>query len=130
MWRYCNLRSSMWHKAEWMGHPMRVELTRVDLLVKVANHYTTKGALCGDIVLSERDNELFIFIRHTIGYDSFPLFDGFSFRFYSLMSSRRMTVDKNWLMYIRVFWILAWENRAVTDSRNRKLAIKVSVFEL
>ena len=34
----------MWHKAEWMGHPMRLELTRVGLLVKVANHYTTKGA--------------------------------------------------------------------------------------
>ena len=33
----------MWHKAEWMGHPMRLELTRVDLLVKFANHYT-KGA--------------------------------------------------------------------------------------
>ena len=25
----------MWHKAEWMGRPMRLELTRVDLLVKV-----------------------------------------------------------------------------------------------
>ena len=35
----------MWHKDEWMGHPMRLELTRVDLLVKVANHYTTKHAL-------------------------------------------------------------------------------------
>ena len=27
-----------------MGHPMRLELTQVGLLVKVANHYTTKGA--------------------------------------------------------------------------------------
>ena len=34
----------MWLKAEWMGHPMRLELTRVDLLVKLANRYTTKGA--------------------------------------------------------------------------------------
>ena len=33
----------MWHKAEWMGHPMRIELTRVGLLVKLANRYTTKG---------------------------------------------------------------------------------------
>ena len=32
----------MWHKAEWMGHPMR--LTRVGLLVKLDNRYTTKGA--------------------------------------------------------------------------------------
>ena len=42
---YSNLRSSfisMWHKAEWMGHPMRLELTRVSLLVKLANHYNTK----------------------------------------------------------------------------------------
>ena len=38
------LFASMWHKAEWMGHPMRLELTRVGLLVNVANHYTTKGA--------------------------------------------------------------------------------------
>ena len=35
----------MWHKAEWMGRPMRLELTRVDLLVMLANRYTTKGAL-------------------------------------------------------------------------------------
>ena len=34
----------MWHKAEWMGHPMRLELTCVGLLVKFANRYTTKGA--------------------------------------------------------------------------------------
>ena len=29
-----------------MGRPMRLELTRVGLLVKLANHYTTRGALC------------------------------------------------------------------------------------
>ena len=34
----------MWHKAEWMGRLMRLELTRVGLLVKLANRYTTKGA--------------------------------------------------------------------------------------
>ena len=39
------LFASMWHKAEWMGHLMRLELTRVGLLVKLANHYTTKDAL-------------------------------------------------------------------------------------
>ena len=26
-----------------MGHPMRLELTRVGLLVELANHYTTTG---------------------------------------------------------------------------------------
>ena len=36
----------MWHKAIWKGHPMRLELTRVGLLVELANHYTTRGALC------------------------------------------------------------------------------------
>ena len=35
----------MWHKAKWMERPMRLELTRVGLLVKLANRYTTKGAL-------------------------------------------------------------------------------------
>ena len=50
----------MWHKAEWMGRPMRLELTRVGLLVKLANRYTTRGprnwniviykALCFDVV--------------------------------------------------------------------------------
>ena len=34
----------MWHKAKWKGHPMRRELTRVGLLVQLANHYTTRGA--------------------------------------------------------------------------------------
>ena len=44
----------MCHKAEWMGHPMRLELTRVGLLVKLANHYTTKGALIlFDLVIYE-----------------------------------------------------------------------------
>ena len=40
----------MWHKAGWMGHPMRLELTLAGLLVKLANHYTTRGALsCKDL---------------------------------------------------------------------------------
>ena len=26
----------MWHKAIWKGHPMKLELTRVDLLVELA----------------------------------------------------------------------------------------------
>ena len=34
----------MWHKAEWMGHQMRLGLTRVGLLVKLVNRFTTKGA--------------------------------------------------------------------------------------
>ena len=34
----------MWHKAIWKGRPMRLELTRVGLLVELANRYTTKGA--------------------------------------------------------------------------------------
>ena len=34
----------MWHKAEWMGHSMRLELTLADLLVKLANHYTNRDA--------------------------------------------------------------------------------------
>ena len=33
----------MYHKAAWIGHPMRIELTRVGLLVYLANHYTTRG---------------------------------------------------------------------------------------
>ena len=35
----------MWHKAIGMGHPLRLELTCVGLLVKLANHYATRGAL-------------------------------------------------------------------------------------
>ena len=31
-----------------MGHPMRLELTRVGLLVELANHYTTTGAFDRD----------------------------------------------------------------------------------
>ena len=31
----------MWHKADWMGHLMRLELTLAGLLVKLTNHYTT-----------------------------------------------------------------------------------------
>ena len=35
----------MWHKAEWMEHQMRLEVTLTCLLVKLANHYTTRGAV-------------------------------------------------------------------------------------
>ena len=43
----------MWHKAIWKGHPMRLELTRVSLLVELANHYTTRGAfhVCMCVIL-------------------------------------------------------------------------------
>ena len=33
----------MLHKAEWMGRPMRLELTRAGLLVKLANYSSPKG---------------------------------------------------------------------------------------
>ena len=34
----------MWHKTEWKGCQMRLKLTRVGLLVYLANRYTTRGA--------------------------------------------------------------------------------------
>ena len=33
-----------------MGHPMRLELTRAGLLVELANHYATQGALASPAV--------------------------------------------------------------------------------
>ena len=50
----------MLHKAEWMGRPMKLELTRVGLLVKLANHYTTRGAQ--GVVLDDLLWVVFIFI--------------------------------------------------------------------
>ena len=44
----------MWHKTIWKGHPMRLELTRVGLLVELANHYTTKGAWGGRVYVCVR----------------------------------------------------------------------------
>ena len=57
----------MWHKAEWMGRPMRLELNREGLLAQLANRYTTRGAskevyfmyvknLCASISRCEREN--------------------------------------------------------------------------
>ena len=34
----------MCHKAEWTKRPIRLKLTLTGLLVKLANHYTTRGA--------------------------------------------------------------------------------------
>ena len=34
----------MWRMAVWMGHSVRLELTLAGVLVKLANHYTTRGA--------------------------------------------------------------------------------------
>ena len=42
--KFTKLFASMWHKAEWMGHPMSLEFTRVGLLVKLAKNYNTRGA--------------------------------------------------------------------------------------
>ena len=42
----------MWHKAISKGHPMGIDLTRVGLLVELANHYTTRGAFLANIVLN------------------------------------------------------------------------------
>ena len=33
-----------------MGHPMRLELTLAGLLVKLANHYTTRGAMIDSMI--------------------------------------------------------------------------------
>ena len=38
----------MWDKAEWMGRPIKLELTRVGLLVQLTNRYTTRGAQIAD----------------------------------------------------------------------------------
>ena len=38
-----------------MGHPMRIELTRAGLLVYLANHYTTRGALPRVVVVKLLD---------------------------------------------------------------------------
>ena len=49
----------MWHKAEWMGHPMRLELTRIGSLVYLANRYTTRGAPIANEVTPQLDLQRF-----------------------------------------------------------------------
>ena len=54
----------MWHKAIWKGHPMRLELTRVGLLVELANHYTTRGGYTTEaLTSSERNKDVYIFVK-------------------------------------------------------------------
>ena len=43
-WKFTKLLAQMWHKAIWKGHPMRLELSRVGLLVELANPYTARSA--------------------------------------------------------------------------------------
>ena len=57
----------MWHNAEWMVHPIRLELTREDLLVKLAIHYTTRGARLHH--LRRPDYLLFIIIYEALCFD-------------------------------------------------------------
>ena len=45
----------MWHKAELMGRPMRLELTRVCLLVSLANRYTTRDALQDRVIVNKKE---------------------------------------------------------------------------
>ena len=42
-----NLSANIWHKAVWTGHPIRLELNRAGLCVKLANHYTTLSGING-----------------------------------------------------------------------------------
>ena len=41
----------MWHKAEWIEHPIRLEVTRKGLLVYLANNDTTRGASNRNVVI-------------------------------------------------------------------------------
>ena len=59
----------MWHKAEWMGRPMRLELTRVGLLDYLANRYTTRGALVIQDIEQVRGMFTFIIRRDWEGSD-------------------------------------------------------------
>ena len=45
----------MWNKAEWMGHPMRLELTREGLPVYLVNHNTTIGTHENDFMVIYED---------------------------------------------------------------------------
>ena len=45
-----------------MGHPMRLKLTRVGLLVKVANHYTTKGAHILQLYLLDHERHEYTYV--------------------------------------------------------------------
>ena len=61
----------MWYKAEWMGHPMRLELTLAGLLVKIVNHYSTHGALVYMICKQVQSNGrtvLFLTIQFNVSY--------------------------------------------------------------
>ena len=51
----------MWHKAIWKEHPMRLELTRVGLLVVLVNHYTTTGAYFNPVVVLQDNSSSTIY---------------------------------------------------------------------
>ena len=49
-----------------MGHPMRLELTRVGLLVELANHYATRGAQTNYVCVYKRFLYIYIlYLMHT-----------------------------------------------------------------
>ena len=48
----------MWHKADRMGHTIRLELTHVDLLIYFTNHYTTGGGY----IMGEVSRQIFLFL--------------------------------------------------------------------
>ena len=79
----------MWHKAIWKGHLMRLELTRVGLLVELANHNTTRGAFIISIVtslLSRQRNDSFL--KKIISSDEKCVF-------YEHLQHKRQWIDKN-----------------------------------
>ena len=56
----------MWDKVEWMGHPLRLELTLKGLLVELANHYTTRGRY--SMILRYQSFHLFIIPVKTLDF--------------------------------------------------------------
>ena len=58
----------MWHKAEYLGHSMRLKLTFVGLLVKLANRYTNEGIA---FYIVEWSQLLLSKTNHCICYQSF-----------------------------------------------------------
>ena len=53
----------MWYKLGWMGHSVRLDLTREDLLVSLANHYTTLSAYKGS---NYKENDVINYIYKEI----------------------------------------------------------------
>ena len=102
----------MWHNSIWMGYPMRLELTLAGLPVKLANLYTTRGALY-------RQRQRYCLKKRKKGIQAMT--QNCPQTIVYIYSNNQQSIINQWIFQTKA-------NRHTSDTQNRTDSIRVFCF--